>query len=462
MLAVFVAVAGKVADLFGHRKIFILGLIVFGTASLFCGISQTSWQLIAFRGFQGLGTAMMLPSAQALLCEAFPVNQRGRAIGIFAAASSIGITLGPLLGGFFTHYLSWRYIFYVNIPIILITLVAALKYISKSPKVKAPIDFYGFVAFVFGISCLTLGIMQGNEWGWDSFPILSLIVFGILCLMMLYFIDKKVKHPFIDLSIIKMRPFLCVLLVVLMTGIARMMFVYWAIFFQKGLGFTPILTGALLMLSSVPMIFVSPYGGKIADKYGPRSPVIIGHIALIVSLIAMAFIAPMGSLIVLGGLLLIFGVGLILIMVPAYSAGLTSVPSSKRGAGAGILSTFRNSGLVLGVAVLGAVFFNAQFSRFSSQLAERKDTQALDPKLFEGLFSGVPKALNAIKTLPSALQSEIKTVLKASYDFGISISALIAALSVVIGLIVVLWFFKPNRTKEQAIDKKSKGVVQEL
>ncbi len=145
--AIFVATGGKLGDIFGHRRIFCAGISLFGLSSALCGLSQTNWELITFRFFQGIGSALMIPTSLALLCETFSEKRRGKALGIVTSAGSVALGLGPVIGGFFTQYLSWHYIFYINVPIAIISLISALYFISKSPKLKVSIDYLGFMSF---------------------------------------------------------------------------------------------------------------------------------------------------------------------------------------------------------------------------------------------------------------------------------------------------------------------------
>ncbi len=179
-LAIFVAICGKLGDLFGHRKIFSLGMLIFGLFSAFCGLSQTGWQLVMNRFFQGIGSAMMIPTSLALLCECFSERQRGKAMGFLTAGGSIFISLAPVIGGFLTQYLSWHYIFFINVPISAIGLWLTFKFISKSATFKEKIDYAGFTTFLIAVSCLTLAIMQGKDWGWGSLPIMLLFSLSLL------------------------------------------------------------------------------------------------------------------------------------------------------------------------------------------------------------------------------------------------------------------------------------------
>jgi EmrB/QacA subfamily drug resistance transporter len=444
---IFVVIAGKFADIFGHRKIFSLGMLFFGVFSFFCGISNTSSELIIFRFFQGIGSAMMVPASTAILFEAFSERQRGRVMGISSSVTSIGVTLGPLVGGFFTQYLSWHYIFFINVPISLIGLIFTLKFIKKSPKIKEKIDFLGFISFAIGITSLTLILMQGKILGFKSVPMVLLYISTIMFFLLFYFSSKKIKNPFINFSIFKILPFSCILITIFTISLARMMSVYWVIFFQNILNLTPLYAGAITMISCFPMIFFSPYAGKLVDKNGPRISIIAGQILIILSFALLIFFMPMGNIIMISIALLSFGMGLILSMIASYSYGVGIVPENKRGAATGIITTFRNTASSLGVAILGSLFLHTQFNKFSHFLMKNKDTANLNPNIFEGLLSKTKASIQALKALPANIQLEIKEAMKASYNYGITFANLVAIFVVAFGLFVILYYFKPKQKK---------------
>ncbi|NGX49308.1 MAG: Multidrug resistance protein Stp [Candidatus Anoxychlamydiales bacterium] len=453
-IAILAALSGKISDIFGHRKIFLLSLVVFGFFSFLCAISQDNLQLIISRFCQGIGAALMVSSALPLIVECFEEKIRGKIIGIIVSAASLGFTMGPLVGGFFSQYLSWHYIFLINIPIAIIGVIVGFISIPKSIKLNEKIDFKGAISFIIAVSCLTIALMQGKTFGWGSLTTILLFFFFVCFALILYFSDKKAKHPFIDFSIFKNVTFLCALIALCTISIARIMAMYWVIYFQNVLEFTPTYAGILEMISAIPMLFFSAYVGKFCDKYGSRRSIITGQIVTILSFLLLIFCLPRGNIILLSISLLFFGVGVVFIKIASFSSGLSSVSSNKRGIAGGLLNSFNNLGSSFGVAVLGAVFLNSQFKFFTSNLKKNPDTQNIDPNVFEGLLSKTTKALNALKTLPSSIQAEIKTAMKTSYSYGINLSNLIAAFIIALALFVIFYLFKPKKKKEKIPYKK--------
>ncbi len=448
-LPIFVVTAGKMGDILGHRKILSIGIFLFAFSSLLCGLSHTSTQLIAVRFFQGLGAAMMVPTTTGILFENIPEKNRGAILGLIGLTNSFFIALGPLAGGFITLFFSWHYIFFVNVPLSILALFIALRFLPKSPTLSETIDILGFLSYGLGLVCLTVAIMEIREWGLNSIPILSLFFCFFLFLAILIYADKKAKHPFISFSLFKITPFFSGLLVIFFVSLSRGMFIFWPIYFQDVLSLSPLASGALTSASGILNMAAAPFVGKIADKYGDKLPVLIGQIIIIVSFFWISFSMIQMNLYLLFPALLAIGLGIVLVMIPALTCAMNSVPAPKRGMAAGIISTFRETGGSLGVAILGSIIINLHVNRFSYELLQRKDTRSLDPTLFEGLFSKSAATLDALKHLPMQLQEMVGDSFRLSYAFAISLTNLAAGFFVIIGMATAIFFFRYKRKEEK-------------
>ena len=449
-MAVFMVAGGKIADLLGRRKVFCIGMGLFGISSLFCGLSYVSWALIGFRFVQGIGSAMLVPASMGLLCESFSEKERYTVIGIFGSVASVFMTLGPLIGGYFTQYLSWHYIFFINVPISIILIIFTLIIITKSPKLKEPVDIYGFLSFGFGLFFLTLALMQAVSWGWGSLAVITLFILMLVSFILLYHSDKRAKAPFIDFKLFKIPLFFCPLIIYTSVSIARMITVFWVIYFQNILGISPLLAGIIVSISVCPMIFLSPLTGFFVDKFGIKKPVIFGQFLLILSYVWIAIFMIQGkNIYVLMPGLLVFGIGTVLVMNISYSTAINSVSVAKSSIAASIITTFKNAGSCLGVAILGSILTNIQFSKFSSTLSQISPKS--NPKLLEGLLSGSSKAIEALKALPEQVQAQTKEALSFSYSLGISIANICAAVIIVVGLLTIFTLRKIKIRKEKMI-----------
>lgn len=206
--AVFVIAGGKIGDLFGHRRLFCIGMSIYALASIMGGLSYTGWWLILSRSIQGLGGAILSPAAISIIVHTFPTTTRGRAIGTIVAIGSVFLSMGPFLGGFFTQSLSWRWSFWCNLPIAFLGIILTMYSVPKSPKCNTSFDFIGFFTISISLFCLVLGLMQGKNWGWNSTLIISLFIFSILFILFTVFIKRFTQHPFFDFPLFKNSIFL--------------------------------------------------------------------------------------------------------------------------------------------------------------------------------------------------------------------------------------------------------------
>jgi EmrB/QacA subfamily drug resistance transporter len=354
-LAVLILVGGKLSDRIGHRKTYILGLSLFGLSSAFCGISPDIGWLIVSRGFQGAGAAILLPSMLALLASIFPPTQRGRSMGLYASVGSLFMIFGPLVGGFFTQVLSWRWIFWINLPICAIGIWMVLAQISPTKSLKQKIDGKGFSYFVLAVFLFVFYVMEAPVRGWLSSELLVCLAISVLLSILLWKHEKKSAHPFLDLSLFKHPTYLATNISVAATQFILMGTVYWAIYFQTALHYSPIEAGKLTVFSCLPVLFMAPVAGILADKFTTKLPLALGFFLMIVGLFWIAAFSDASFGILIIGLLT-FGAGIPFILTPSFSAAISSVPPTKIGIASGQLSSSRFLACTLGIAGIGSLF----------------------------------------------------------------------------------------------------------
>lgn len=387
---------GKLGDRIGHRRAFLIGMIIFAVASALCGISPDVYWLIAARSLQGVGAALMIPSTSVLIMTFFPQNERGKATGINVSFSSLFLIFAPLIGGYFTEKLSWHWIFLINLPIAALGVFLVLYFVPASPKGTQHFDLMGFLSFVICFTSLVVLIMQGSEWGWTSPVSICLFLLSIVCFFLLYRREKRSKHPLIDLSLFRHPIYKAVNISIFAVQFVLMITIYRAVFFQKALGWSPIESGVISSITSLPVLFMSPLGGWLADRSGPKVPIAIGFSLLIYSFFWLAFFIEDSLLYILVGLFA-FGVGLPLVFTPSYSSAMGSIPPKKAGNAFGILATVRALAATLGVAAISTIAGHLQFSYFSSSLEQNALTKMLDYTQIEILASetmNIPDSLN--------------------------------------------------------------------
>ncbi len=350
-IAIFVLISGKWGDKIGHKKTLMLGVLTFVVCSIFCSLSGSVGLLIAARALQGIGAALMFPAQTTLIAAIFPPEQRGRASGMIVSIGSLFLILGPLIGGYLVEVASWRWIFWINVPIGAIGLWQIYKFLPNTGKREGKIDVPGFLLFAAATSALTLVFMQAATWGWTSMQTLLFSLIGLIGLIFLLYREKKTKHPFLDLSLFKHPVFAAINLNVFTVQFFLMISVFRTIYFQEILGFTPFLTGSILFLASLPVFLVAPLGGYLSDRVTPKLPIALGYLSLIFSSFWFGFVSE-PSFFSLNAALIAFGIGLPLIFTPSYSSAIASVPQRKAGAAAGIITTLRMVGGTMGLALI--------------------------------------------------------------------------------------------------------------
>jgi EmrB/QacA subfamily drug resistance transporter len=381
--AVLLLAGGKIGDRIGHRNAFTWGICIFAIASAFCGFSPNVYWLIAARGLQGLGAALLIPASSPLIMAFFPQHERGKAIGINASVSSLFMIMAPLIGGYLTETLSWRWIFWVNLPLALLGIWLIFTYIpsdfTKNTS-EHTFDFIGFTYFTLAATCLITPIMQVSDWGWTSIGSLYLFAGTLLSTYLLYRREKRSKHAFIDRSLYRHPIYKAVNISVFTIQFILMISVYRAVFFQEAIGWSPIKSGTIFSLTSLPVLFISPLGGWLADRFGPKVPITIGFLLLIFSFFWLAYFVE-GSL----GLVLIglipFGIGIPMVFTPSYSAAMGSIPPKKAGEAFALLATVRALAASLGVAIITSLANYLQFHSFERLLQSNPTTNQLNPTL---------------------------------------------------------------------------------
>jgi EmrB/QacA subfamily drug resistance transporter len=272
-LAALVAVGGRLGEMLGHGRIFKIGAIVFIAASTACGFAQSEAVLIASRAVQGIGAALMIPPSGAIVINTFNVNERGRAMGIYAGISMIFLALGPLLGGVLTQGVTWRAVFWVNLPVGLAMLALAhLSLEPDEPDASARLDLGGAFTLVPGLAMVVLGLMQAQRWGWGSAAVVALLAVGAVLVVAFIVVERRTSAPLIQLGLFRSRNFsidntVLALVQFALTGLT----VFGAIYVQQLLGFGPIGAGLSLLPLTAPLLVLAPQAGKLYDRVGPRA-----------------------------------------------------------------------------------------------------------------------------------------------------------------------------------------------
>jgi EmrB/QacA subfamily drug resistance transporter len=356
--AVLMVTGGRLGDIFGRRRMFLFGVLVFGASSLAIGFSPSDAWLVAFRAVQGVGAAFMMPATLSIITQAFPPEQRGTAIGTWAGVSAIALAVGPVLGGFLTEDVDWRAIFFINPPIaviaVAVTLFAARE--SRDETVDRTVDVPGIFALTIGLTALVLALVEGNSWHWGSTRVIGLLVLAAVGLVGFVVLETRVRAPMVNFAFFRARSFLGANVVGFFVSFAMLaQFFFLALYMQNVLHYSPLQAGVRFLPSTLLLVVMGPLAGRLTDRIGPR-PLMTGGLVLVsASIFLQSGITVHTPYVRLLPGFVLMGMGIGLVMSSMSTAAMNAVDRSKAGAASGVLSMSRMVGGTFGVAVLGAL-----------------------------------------------------------------------------------------------------------
>ncbi len=356
--ATFMLTGGKLADLFGRRLLFVIGLVIFTGSSLACGLAPSAGFLIGARVVQGLGAAIMNPATLGIITATFPPRQRGTAIGIWAGTSAMALAIGPLVGGVLTEKVNWSWIFFINVPVGIVAVATAFWAIDESRDTSSEqrLDLPGLLTSAVGLFALTYALIEGNSYGWASGRILGLFGFAVVALAVFVVLELRQRLPMLDVSLFRNPTFAGANVAMLLVTLAMFgIFFYNSLFIQNVLGYSAIQTGAIFLPMTVLIIFIAPRAGALTDRIGARW-LIGGGLSLVsISLVLFAQLDQQSDFWNILPGLLVGGTGMGLTMTPVTAAAMSAVKVDKAGVGSAVLNSMRQIGGSLGIAIMGAV-----------------------------------------------------------------------------------------------------------
>lgn len=370
--AVCLISGARIADQFGRKRIFMLGIFLFTLTSLLCGLSSGSVEmLITFRVLQGMSAAMLVPVTVPIVVQIFPPEKHGAVLGIWGAIAGLASASGPALGGFLTNAFSWPAIFYVNIPIGLLCLILTGWLIEESYDKTASkrIDWLGMLTLSVALFSLILALIQSNDMGWGSAYIVSLFVISAVSLVLFVVTELKVKEPMLPMSLLKILPFNGANITLLVAGIGMVNAYFLLAFFLTDVtGMTELEAGLTISAMPVATIFSSVVAGPLSSKYGTRIFAVLGMACLFVAGFLYSGLGLNSTNFDMMWRLVIGGIGVGLVIGPIMGSVVYHVPQDKVGVVSGVSNMVRSLGMVLGVALLVAILT----PNISSGLTEAK------------------------------------------------------------------------------------------
>jgi len=358
-LTIFLPLFGRLADIFGRTKMYNSGFVVFTAGSALCGLANSAGFLIGARVLQAVGAGLLQANSVALITQAFPPKERGRAIGIQGAVQAIAMSVGPFVGGILISAVSWRAIFYVNVPIGIIGTFAALYCLpaaDKSTK-REKIDYLGTTFFAAGLGFLVLAVNEGEATGWTTPIILSYFALSVILISAFLITEMRVEHPMIDLTLFKRYAFSAGNFTGLLSYYVLFTVLFLMPFYLEQIAnYTPAVTGSILTPIPLAMAIVAPFAGHVSDKYGSRLMTTWGMGVCALATLLLIFTGHSPNILVLIVELVMLGVGMGLFTPPNNSAIMGSAPRERLGVAGGILNMMRALGLIFGVDISGVIF----------------------------------------------------------------------------------------------------------
>jgi EmrB/QacA subfamily drug resistance transporter len=410
---------GRVADSLGRKPLFLGGLLIFTLGSALCGASPSLVALIAARGFQGLGAAAIFSVNIAMITRAFPAAERGRALGINAILVALGVSIGPTIGGLLTQLLTWRWIFYVNLPIGAIVILLGWRVLTERPRWKQQdFDFPGAAVLAVGLAALTLGLSFGQEWGWTSPELLAVLLVALLALVASIWIERHVPAPILDPVLLRNWTFEFASLTFMLAMLALFAVSFLLPFYLEELqGLEAVQTGLRLTPLPLALAVVAPISGALADRMGSRWLSPVGLAIACSGLLLLSQLTETTTTAYLVICLIVTGIGQGIFQAPNTRTIMGAAPREEQGVASGVLATARVVGQSLSVAVAGAVFTSLGAAAAGATLAAQRqtlgagETRSLQHTFVTGLHAAfvVCAALAALGVVAALVRSDDQT-----------------------------------------------------
>jgi len=432
LLASLILVGGSLGDHYGRKRIYAIGIVTFMVTSFICGISPSTEILILARTAQGVGGALMVPGSLAIVSAYFDDNNRGWAIGIWSAFTMMTSVAGPILGGSLAENGLWRFVFFINIPLGIASILALLRYVPESYDEEAPeqLDIPGAILATLGLAGFTFGFIEGPQRGFDNPLVLVSIISGVIAIIAFIWNERRSDHPMMPLSLFSSRTFSGAnLLTLLLYGALGGALFFLPLNLIQVQGYAESVAGFALLPMTIIMVGLSFFMGNVVDRYGPRLPLIIGPFLVAVGFVLFAMIgitdgqdAYWTTFLVP---IVVFGLGMGITVAPLTTSVMGSVPQHNAGIASGINNAMSRSSQVLAVAIMGGI----ALVLFNQALLTSPTVTAIDASVQEQLAteSANLAGTQVPDSLDEATQATIRQTIRESFAQTFSVIMLIAA-----------------------------------
>jgi EmrB/QacA subfamily drug resistance transporter len=441
-LASLLVLGGRLGDLLGRRRVFLVGTTVFAGASALGGLAPTFMILLVFRVLQGAGGAMMLPNTVAIVSSAYTRSEEGRALGLMGGAAAVAGALGPTIGGILTAALSWRAVLLVNVPLAVITVLATLRAVSRDPRRQrgAHVDLPGAATLGLALFGLVLGLAQSQAWGWGSPLVLGSLLASVAAAVAFIWIERTSPSPLMSFALLRRHPnYLAATISQVIAGVGEMgLALLFPLLLILNLQMSPGVAGLALLPTTLPMVVIAPLAGRWYDKIGGRWPLVTGFAVLIVSGLLLALGAGHNSYLAMLPGLLAFGIGLALVLTVNDPVSLDTIPSADQGQASGVSATAEQFGGAIGIAALyllfHAVYVRELASGIASSATPNASAQQLN-RLKDALQAAEQTGLHP-KSFPADLARFLIPARTAS-DHGYAVAFLAVSAVALVALVVM-------------------------
>jgi EmrB/QacA subfamily drug resistance transporter len=438
---VLMIVAGRLSDVFGRKLFFLAGTSIYAAGALWASLAQSSVTLIVAIVVMGAGAAILTPASLSIITDAFEPEQRGTAIGIWAATGVLVTGVGPAFGGILADW-SWRSVFWINIPFcivfFLLTLLAARE--SKDPNADRHIDYTGVGTLAGGLTAISLFLNEGQEWGFTSTKSLLLLGAGIVLLGAFGVVERRARSPLVDFGFFRKRNFTGGNIALLAANfiLAALMF-YVPLYLSELLHYSTTKTGVLMLPLSATMVVLLPLGGPISERIGPRIPIALGLLLSALGGYLFTLVDASSGYNEIWPPMLVIGAGVGLCLTPINTAAMNAIRRAEHGAAAGVLVTMSGLGMIFGVAVSGALFQTVKDHK-SDQLLSRVGVHLSEgtERTLDGLLAGAKHATKELHTFSGSAQAAITHALRQGFTDAFGAVMWLSLAICLAGMVVVL------------------------
>ena len=428
-LSALLLVGGTLGDRYGRRWIFNIGVVVFAIASAGCGFAANIEQLIAARAVQGIGGALLVPGSLALISSCFDEKERGKAIGTWSGFSAMTTAIGPVLGGWLVEHVSWRAVFFLNIPLALAVVVISVWHVPESREEGelGRLDWLGAALATVGLGALVYGLIESPRLGFSNPAVLAALVAGVVCFVVFIWHESRTKNPMVPLGLFRSKDFAGanLLTLLLYAALGGMMF-FFALNLVQVQGYSATAAGAALLPFIVIMFSLSRWSGGLFDRFGPRLPLIVGPLIAAVGLALFAVPSVSGNFWTsFFPAVVVLGLGMAVTVAPLTTTVMGSVSEEQAGTASGINNAVSRTAGLLAIAVFGVMILYA----FSYKLGLRLNEIGLDEQLKQAVFEQRVKlaGLQVPDGADSAAREQIKQTVAESFVFGFRLVMLTSA-----------------------------------